>query len=387
MRTCVFLLLFGIVLRCFGQSQTAEKPLGKLAAPSKAAQKKERESLRQTLMELHAKEPNIVDRALAKFGVDTHQLIQAKSSSTIWRMPDIQTVVLRALLGTSPPQAILNGVLIPTVNSANIGPPISEEDTKRVVSISASVGRLETSSADSSVLGTAFVIGSHTIATNCHVLTNRIGALVDPSELILEFASEPSRSVSREFAVRKIYPCPGRLGFDVAFLDVAPMSLDGSMNLPKPLSIATSQPPDGALNRKPIWLLGYPVLKYTTEPTYQQLEASAPGKYALIFTPGLSEGVDGVNATSGNPKFQVILEFASSDSGNSGSPLIDATSGAVIGVHHCCYSSIVSAPSNRPGLPCSWVYGRSNYNEAIPMWEVAADPILGPILQTVTQAP
>jgi len=335
------------------------------------------QALGKVLRQLHERTPEAVDRLAVKQGLNIHSLLSSKAASDIWNS-DAIAKAQRVINAAFKPMPMINGHFTPVLlDDDPAGPVLSPGDAQALDRLGASVARVEYFSGGSWKLrGTAFVAGSGTAVTNCHVVAADQGPVptLQPGALRLDFGQTNIGSDEDRFAVTAILPCPQRTGFDVAFLSVAGRSADSSRPLPPALHLMRVKPDAAALPPgSNVWLVGYPDLPDSDEPLYQQLHALSPS-YAKIATPGFFQTLDHSKG------FDYVLHNGTSDSGNSGSPLFGLRTQGLIGVDHCCYDTLVRQPSGVLPLPCAFVFGQAYFNESIAAWEVWNDPTLGPQL-------
>jgi hypothetical protein len=315
---------------------------------------------------------------LRQHGIEGETLLQGDVTSPKWKESEL--TIQRVVSAYFKPVPILDGrfqyELDPSITP--LTPVLSFVEQDELLRISKSVGRVErvNTPGDIELIGTAFVTDNGKIATNCHVIAQLISAtglpaLVPGVEVRVDF-SEPARhDPSHEFQVESVAGCPTRLGFDVGVLNVTTTSRDNSNGLPPglPLSSTKYAPQWGTADAR-VSLIGYPDLQHTDEPLYRELESLAPGQFGKIWTPGIGQGIDNTQG------FDILLHNGSSDSGNSGSPIIEMKTFRVVGVHNCCYSSVVSDPPAQFRLPCSFVFGQASFNAGIGSWELKGDPVI-----------
>jgi V8-like Glu-specific endopeptidase len=229
--------------------------------------------------------------------------------------------------------------------------------------------------------GTGFVIGEGLIATNCHVLRKIARpegngwTLAGPA--LIDFADSAEHEPAREFRIEGIQAFPQVPYLDVAILRVAATSSNGANRLPARLRVQRT--PFEIIEGQPdrlVAVIGYPDLDDVsladplTQNVYRRLREV--GTVAQTLSLGAITGIDR------HQGIDFVDHAASTHMGQSGSPVIDRNTGAVVAVHYCCANP--NAPPDPSPLACSsqGLSDREN-NEAVSMWTVVRDPILGPL--------
>lgn len=293
-----------------------------------------------------------------------------------------------------PPMLIIGGS---TEQSGVVGDPsVSNLLTKtkkgELVKIARSVGRIEISldSAEYEPIGTAFVISDGTVATNCHVI--REIAEIDPQtnswilrkhadekghtiDVAIDFGTDRNHQIRNEFKVIGVLAVPSTTGFDVGLLKVSALAADGKASLPHRLSPGQYDP-----KHPEIVVIGYPDLDHVgTDIKDREMFRRLVERedVAKIISPGRISGPTAVHG------FEILNHRASTQGGQSGSPVIELHSMNVVGVHFCCAQI---GASTRSDLPCaSYPIETIEENEAIGTTGVLSDPTLSPFWQTATE--
>ncbi len=324
---------------------------------------------------------------LADWGFDLDKEIArlTKDGIPLQRTPAI--TIFRAIQDELKPLPLRNGDFVNVFPASRSpwAPPLSADQRSRLLKAAASVGRIETRGVVSTALnGTGFVIAPGIVATNCHVLRG-IAAQTDggtwvlrPGTLDVDFSDGASHDARKEYRIQGIEAYPTMQFLDVAFLRVAQVSNDGGEALPPPLKLARARiQRQWKTEQLPIDVIGYPDLVNLvgddlTKRMFRSIRES--GNSGKLLSPGAVTGVD----SHGTLDF--LNHIASTHSGESGSPVIDRTTGTVVGIHYCCASSDV--PQSISPLACSsqLLSDRDN-NEALSSWTVAADAKLGVFLK------
>jgi endonuclease G len=208
-----------------------------------------------------------------------------------------------------------------------------------------SVGRITMQAGDNEqVVGTGWVFRGH-IITNRHVAakfyarnpgkpttfmrlegdTGRKTTAGMPDRTFyrpyINFRVEAGSPVSREycFALKLPVHFPGADEPDIAILQVAPASLTGRP-LPPSLQLATTEP----TVQQPVAIIGHPADDLKRNPDKALLQAFFQGHYAVKrLQPGLLTNWDN----------KLLYHDCTTTGGNSGSPLLDLSTGEVLGLH------------------------------------------------------
>lgn len=236
-----------------------------------------------------------------------------------------------------------------------------------------SVGRLESTDGSKRTLeGTAFVLTSGTIATNCHVLneiaTNAGGNWTLDADTWLDVGLDGGHSDSDEFKVTGVAAISAVRGLDVAVLTVASMSIDKSRRLPDPLPISrTNFVKTPIRDAVKMGIVGYPDLAAAVDPIFRDLKSKTTS--AKIYSPGV------VMSTETVSNVDLLFHLANTMKGFSGSPIMERQTFEVIGIHNCCTAGAVSGPVST--LACADVLKKRPWrNGAIAGWTAGADSTL-----------
>jgi V8-like Glu-specific endopeptidase len=207
-----------------------------------------------------------------------------------------------------------------------------------LLSKSHSVGRIETvtSQGTPQLVGTAFVVKNGYLMTACHVAEDI--AVLDPAtatwklrtDTYVDFAATFQHSQSMEYVVQGVQKISTIRGFDVAVLQVAAKSRDKSANLPDGLDLDLQVETE----QIPVALVGFPALDdpqgtQDTLAMMARLKAATPN-VAKYVSPGQ------ILSSEVHPPFHVLTHVASTQAGNSGSPLFSLSPIKVVGIHYCC---------------------------------------------------
>jgi S1-C subfamily serine protease len=288
------------------------------------------------------------------------------------------------------PVPILQGKFQPVLaQSPNASAPVlSLAQQQDVLQRAASVGRLQTFNGSRYLqYGTGFVVGknqnSGLIATNCHVIDDRrlIPTVPDDSgEVIsatanfeIDFDDGPARSPVATFKMSRVMPC-AKTGLDVALLLTDLNSIDGSGQLPVPLTLLNTALTNNFSvgQTELVGAVGYPMLGEADQTDrYSRLFTSFDArKYAKFYSPGA------ITMILRNSGIDFLLHDLSTMTGYSGSPLLDLASRVVVGVHACCTSpgGQLSVPTSR--LPCAQRTITPEINFSLSGWSVRGDTSL-----------
>jgi Trypsin-like peptidase domain len=234
--------------------------------------------------------------------------------------------------------------------------------------------------------GTVFVTSPGIVTTACHTLMGQGDqALVDiqgsaitlRSDLVLRVEFGNTSDFQTMYTVSGIAAVSGQAGCDVAQLKIV-----GADDIP-PLKIAAK---DNVARR--VLVVGYPLLNNyssfmcglnlggATEQQFCVFHAANP-TVAKVVSPGnvfTWETHDGVS---------VFTHGAPTDGGQSGSPVFDADTLDVIGVHYCCSG----ASQNSSNLVCAtWHPQNISWNEAIASITIVSDALLKPNFSDIDQS-
>ena len=259
-------------------------------------------------------------------------------------------------------------------------------DADRVLRRAASVGRIEIAEAQVHV-GTGFVVADGLIATNCHMLS-KIGqrqpngqwALAPNTRYLIDFGGVRSHQRTREHVIEGVAAYSLKPFMDVALLKVSLRSVSGDHNLPEPIPLRTSRLDMTGMPLK-VSVVGYPNLlapasevdRLTRQLFLPIWESSID--HVKVLSPGEVIGID----PHGDIDF--LDHIASTQEGQSGSPVLDAATGEAVGLHFCC--STPGVPQRTEELACSSqrVSDREN-NEAVSSWTTLTDETLKPFFPT-----
>lgn len=252
--------------------------------------------------------------------------------------------------------------------------PLESSEKAEVVRLAKSVGGIKDK--DNRLLGTAFVVktnadGGGVIATNCHVISEssemRDGRRILTEKLFVDFAATEDSSdggvyveIDPDVLSYGQAPC-----FDVAFLSVK----NGDIPPALPLNQTRIESEGNS-----ILLLGLPDLSNVNENSnnpYIRYKDSGTRKFVV---PGGITGID-----KSHPQFDVLRHVASTEEGQSGSPIFDRNNFTVIGIHNCCRTFYEGNPveNSSPDFPCASIK-TTLPNQAISIWSILHDPTLGP---------
>ena len=258
-------------------------------------------------------------------------------------------------------------------------------EAARVLMLARSIGRIEIANAPRHI-GTGFVVGDGLVATNCHVLKELVADTAagtprlknDPASAtpyLIDFSDTRAHDGSNEFVIEGIAGFPATQFLDVAVLRVRTKNLTGTDGLPPALKMKTAHVErDWSAGSLAVGVLGYP--------DYTNLRL-ADARTKLLFRPIWEKAADNVKLFSpgsviGMDTFagvEFMDHVASTLFGQSGSPVIERSSGDVIGVHYCC--SEPGVPEVTEALACSSqrVSDMEN-NQAVSIWTARQDPVL-----------
>ena len=301
---------------------------------------------------------------------------------------------------SSVPMLIKKGAILPAPPQPNPSPspsvgiyqPIQPSEDSRMLNLAQSVGKLQVRDEGPNGpwvgLGTAFVVAHGVIATNCHVISDFVTGTSGNWELYpkyansfaVDFSDDGSYSAEHGFRVTGMYAPPEEVGLDVVFLSVEEKNSHGSI-LPYPIPLASKRLTDASLNGdlKMVALIGYPSpsdgLDRQTAEMYGRFDGERFGKFVV---PG---GITTVQSCQ--KPLDVILDTISTTSGQSGSPVVDRSSGMVVGIHTCCEDYELRAPASTLPIayfPCASKRDTVN-NQAVSSWSVWQEPNLARVLQ------
>lgn len=199
-------------------------------------------------------------------------------------------------------------------------------------------------------MGTGFLAGPTAVITNRHVAI-KFSEKDDKGDWIykegmsssVDFRKEHRSSDSLEFVVTEVIGCHPR--YDLAVLRVEPTTSDGK-GLPDPIELASAPVPDVVGRR--VYVVGFPA-KDSARNVPPQMERIFADVYDVKrLQPGLAN-----QYKEGDHSMQ---HDCSTLGGNSGSPLFDLETHAVIGLHF------------------AGRYQRANY--AVPFWILTQDELL-----------
>jgi hypothetical protein len=244
-----------------------------------------------------------------------------------------------------PPLFIQNGDFLQT-------PPewqVLDGHRDRIKASIARVGRVEVEGHPNyEWIGTGFLAGPNAIVTNRHVAQEFARAdgetwqFQSGMSVQLDFNEEHGALQPISFDITGIIGIHER--FDLAVLAIAPTG--GSGALPDPLVVAAAQP--GPVTDRQVYVIGYPAWDgRRNDPAYMRQIFSEIYDVKRLQPGIVTEWVDGSNA---------FVHDCSTLGGNSGSPVFDLDSHAVIGLHY----------GGR------YLVG----NNAIPLWRLTGDPLL-----------
>jgi hypothetical protein len=378
MNTLALLVILGI----YSFRLAAQGPLANDSAKIITDQK----TLSDAFFQFAKSNPAFVDARLRSQGMTLKEVDQQLHKAVDrGLLQSTKEKVQQVIEGSPSPQPIVGGQIRKVLPDApTLIMPLTPSEASKLETLAASVGRIERldGHGGSALVGTAFVINDQEVATNCHVIraitiAGALGKeLSDPASLRVDFGDNPDHDMGREFGIVSVAGCPSRLGLDVGILKVEARSSNQVNRLPAKLPFVGAAPA-GLVGRR-VALVGYPNLRFPSDPLFKKLSAVL---YAKVQTLGVI--LDVVNDTNG--KFQYIHHTSDSDSGNSGSPLIDLTGEnlVVLGIHNCCYDPTAQQPRPDDPMPCSFVSGLTHRNSAIAVWELPRDPILGPLINSL----
>jgi hypothetical protein len=264
--------------------------------------------------------------------------------------------------------------------------PLSASSLSRLLEQEKSIGRLLWTKPELIVsgtpmwqlAGTVFVTGPGIVTTACHTLSGQGDqSLLDirgtsvalRSGIVLKVEFGDTSQYQTMYTVSGVAAVSGQAGCDVAQLKI-----DGADHVP-PLKIAARN-----ITATRILVVGYPQLdNYSALTcslglggiTWKDFCAfhSAYPNVAKIVSPGHILSRDSHNPIS------VFTYDAPTDGGQSGSPVFDADTLEVIGVHYCCSG----AAANSSALACAnWHPQNVAWNEAIASETLVSDQTLKP---------
>jgi hypothetical protein len=289
--------------------------------------------------------------------------------------------------GTTPAPPTLEGLDTVTKVLNSISPdqtPLSASHFSSLLDKSASIGRLlwtkpkllASGTPMWQLAGTVFVTSPGIVTTACHTLRGQgdqplvdikgnTVTLLSDMVLRVEFGNSPQ--------YQTMYPVSGIVAISgQAGCDVAQLRIDGADNIPA-LKVAAKNK-----TATRVVVFGYPLLNNyssfecaigqggNTEKEFCVFHSSNP-KVAKVASPGkvltrdIHEGVS------------VFTYDAPTDGGQSGSPVFDADTLEVIGIHYCCSGS----DANSSVLACAnWHPQNVAWNEAIASETLVDDQIL-----------
>jgi endonuclease G len=209
--------------------------------------------------------------------------------------------------------------------------------------------------------GTGFVVGDDLILTNRHVaeifvngvgagqqylsFRSTLGVCLDPEYEVGD--PEPGSGVNRYEVTDAVLVHPH---WDAALLRVK--AADGA-TLPPPLSLARRPPAFfGGGAKLNVAVIGYPMLDFRTDNIYEQMTVFRGIFGRKRVAPGFLTGFATANSKYGS--VDAVVHDSSTLGGNSGSAIVDLTSGLVVGLHF------------------GGAYLKANYG--VPSWELAQDP-------------
>lgn len=214
----------------------------------------------------------------------------------------------------------------------------------------ARVGRIEvTGHPNLDWVGTGFLIGPDLVMTNRHVAVEfaRQGpggwTFVSGRSCSVDLLREIGNPSRLEFAVTGVVGVHEADDVDLALLRVEPAAENG---LPSPLPVAAVAPVD--LVGRAIYVVGYPAWDGRRNEPESMRRIFMDVYNVKRLQPGVTMAADRPAA--------VMRHDSSTLGGNSGSPVFDLASHAVIGLHY------------------GGRYGVGNY--AVPLWELVGDPLL-----------
>lgn len=239
-----------------------------------------------------------------------------------------------------------------------------EERRSAIEATLRSVGRIRVKEGDSSSwVGTGFVVAPNLVMTADCVVTpflqnprpsrRRVGGLDEGHNdnrlrpgvrLYIDFHEEFAQAeVPTEFEITDdlVLRFPP-LAPGIALLrGVAPLSRDGSLSLPPPLTLGRGAPQDGTFEGRLVYAVGYSAHDSSSDPTV--MNAVLGG----VFGPKRLQPGELLEVL---PDAHAFRHDCFTTPGTAGAPVIDLASGLVIGLHHS---------------------GRGFYKEAIALWKLA----------------
>jgi len=291
-------------------------------------------------------------------------------------LPNEYWTVGRVVNGDYKPSPVteVEVVVNPCQNDVEFYSPLKPAEKAEVVRLAKSVGGIK--DRHDKLLGTSFVMktnagGGGVIATNCHVISEsseiRDGRRILTEKLFVDFAATEDSSDSGIYAEidPDVLSYAQTRCFDVALLSVKNADLPPAL----PLNQTRIQQEGSS-----ILLLGLPALSHVNENSqnpYIRYKDSGTRKFVV---PGGITGID-----KSNPQFDVLWHVASTEEGQSGSPIFDRNNFAVIGIHNCCRTFYEDNPieNSSPDFPCASIK-TTLPNQAISIWSILHDPTLGP---------
>ena len=231
--------------------------------------------------------------------------------------------------------------------------------------------------------GTVFVTSPGIVATACHTLSGQGDqSLIDitgksaalRSDIVLKVEFSDSSQFQTMYTVSGIAAISGQAGCDVAQLKI-----EGANDIP-PLKVAAKN-----VTATRILVVGYPLLNnYSAFTCVSDLGGITEKDFCAFHTsyPDVTKVVSPGHVLSrdAHDGVSVFTYDAPTDGGQSGSPVFDADSLDVIGIHYCC----TGAATNTSDLSCAtWHPQNVSWNEAIASETIVDDTVLKPNISDI----
>jgi hypothetical protein len=268
-----------------------------------------------------------------------------------------------------------------TLNDLQPGPQVSVASLTPIFAKGQSIGRVLWTYKDLldkgdpmwQLAGTGFVSSPGVVTTACHVVS--LIADVSAGQAKIRAGLVVRMDFSDTVAFHKLIPVTNIVAISKATgCDIAQLALDGGADIvPLKMGPATA-------STKRILVVGYPLLdNYTlddcsaegntvTETQFCGLRRSNPGVAKVI-----SPGTVFTCCDNDHGGISVLTYNASTDGGQSGSPVFDADTLVVVGVHYCCTGDMPSSGL----MDCdTWHPQNIKWNEAISTQSLLNEPNL-----------
>lgn len=289
------------------------------------------------------------DEAMDLLATGETALEKLQKDGTSARLSDREAMALEAVILTvgRPALLIQQGSFPP----APVGWESLEDHRPAIENTIPSVGRIDIVAEKKRYhLGTGFVVAPNLVMTNAHIVQKLARRDDDGTwmfyqgrEHSMEMIGEKGSADSWQFRisnVNSVHPT-----FDLALIDIEPVSTDESRPAPAPLRFARIDPSP----QVDVYLLGYPEADKTGETPKEVIEEIFGKDYGVK---RLQPGRYAKNLDDG-PTF---AHDCSTLGGNSGSCVVDLQTNEVIGLHFRGYYGV--------------------QNDAIALWKLRDDPLL-----------